>query len=275
MASKKALAVLALGGLALAGYAAAASSGSLPDDVDLGLGANAKCAAGPPGADERAVEARVELCARHGKPMGMPAFREDNGTVQGKWVGFGVDSAAGTLTGFTSRGPMADAVVFRSVALGGSLQEEMARGGWAAQAGGLRVLALDAPNAFLAIANTGNDTRTVTFTVADGIAVADLPDAVSGPNATGVVLSAGGHQAALRLARGATDTVQGQVVTVTLPKDGAAVFHVRGFPRLLEQELRGVHHAAHERHGRGPPGPPPPPPGGEAQSDAEESAPEA
>jgi hypothetical protein len=286
--SNKALAMAAVAGLALAGYAGAASAGLLPDGADMGMGVNAKCARGAAEADERSAEARVALCEKHGRKMHLPPFRDEDGTIVGKWVSFVPDNATGTIADFTSRGPFADALVFERIDLEPDVELASALKGpaWLARGGGVQAVVLDAPNAFLALRNRGDGTETVTFTVAEGIALAPLKDDQTGDE-RGVLLSKDGHEAVLRLHRNATASIDGQDVTVTLPPDSGVAFHIRGYPRLLEHEWHAMQRMA-ERHERGdrdgvrgdrardarglPPGErADPPPGGDAQGDVVEA----
>ena len=273
--STQLLAALAVGGLALAGYAGAASQGLLPESIDMGLGANKRC--------ERAAEVSPELaercaalqangrgalrrcevadddaqglaekCARlrdHAKgrpgPRGpgfpeLPPFRLDrvNGTVEGKWVSFSVDGASATITDYTSHGPFADAVIFDAIVATNSDEDGMrARGPlWVGHEGALVAAAFNAPNAFFAAKNFGEDSTTLTFDVADGIGLEETE--------RGIVLSRDGHKALLAPRNNATASLAGDVVTVTLGEGDAVVFAIEGYPRILEGEVKVLRHLA-------------------------------
>jgi hypothetical protein len=233
--SKKALALVAVAGLALAGYAGAASAGLLPDGADMGLGANAKCARGlPDQAAEPAVENRLQLCERHHRKVGMPAFTQDGSSIDGKWVSFTEAPERGAILDYTSIGPFSEAVLFTSIEIGEGNYTSMIHGpAWMARGDGLVALVLNAPNAFLVVHNRADDARTVTFTVADGIDVA-LEDR----NGTQVVvLTKDDHAAWIKIRGDGALSVDGQVVTATLEKGSTVGFAIKGYPRLLAHEL--------------------------------------
>lgn len=270
--STQLLALVAVSGLALAGYAGAASEGLLPEGMDLGLGATKRCERaanvsaeaaercaallerGGRGAAKRceraddSAQGLAERCAamrdhakqrQGGKPgMDAPPFRVENGTVEGKWVSFTVDGASATITGFTSHGPFADAVLFDSIASSLNGNDSMrARGPlWVGHEGRLVAAAFNAPNAFLAVKNYADEAVTLTFDVGGGIAVEQ--------GERGVVLSHDGHEALLAPRNNATLSLSGDVVTATLGKGDAVVFAIEGYPRLLAHEVQALRHVA-------------------------------
>lgn len=282
--SRKALALVAVSGLVLAGYASAASAGLLPESVDMGMGKAARCQRADANADNSVMERCQEPRKRHardgggedrrhpGKP-GLAPFRVENGTVEGKWVSFQVDGANGALLDYTSKGPFADAVVFDRVAVSPVSDEDgmRVRGPlWVGKEGKVGAASFNAPNAFLGVRNFGDETATVTYDLGAGIAAEQ--------GERGIVLTRDGHKAGLLQRGNATLTLDGEVVTATLGKGDAVVFAIDGYPRLLHHEARALHMLAklwQERRAAEPgaePAPEPLPPEAEAEVGAEASA---
>lgn len=279
--STQLLALVAVSGLALAGYAGAASQGLLPEGMDMGLGATKRCeraanvsaevaercatllerGRGAAKRCERAddsAQGLQERCAemrdhakqgRRGpgdKPgLQAPPFRVENGTVEGKWVSFTVDGATATITGYTSHGPFADAVLFDSIASSLNGEDGMRVRGplWVGHEGRLVAAAFNAPNAFLAAKNYADEVVTLTFDVGDGIALEQ--------GERGVVLSHDNNKALLAPRGNATLSLSGDVVTATLGKGDAVVFAIEGYPRLLEHEVQVLRHIARAWEQRG------------------------
>lgn len=224
----KVLALLAVAGLAVAGVAAAVGAGWVKDPAQ-GL--------------ERILE------GGHGHAM--RGFHAVNGTVAGQWVRFTPDAANGTLAGFASRGPWAEAPLFERIALKPNpLAGAEPRGRlWGSLHGDLRIGVLDMPAAPFAVHNAGASPATVAFDAAPGVAVTALP------NGTGARLAMDGHQAELRALGGATVNVTGSRVVATLPQDGAVTF---GIPDYFPPHSGGAgphgfggHHGWRSAHGWG------------------------
>jgi hypothetical protein len=149
------------------------------------------------------------------------------GKVEGPWVSFVADNASDALTAFTARGPWADGVVFDRIQFpaGTLATAAIACHAWDTS-GDLRVVSRDAPGAPLTLRNAGSAAQTVTLTAPTGVALAALP------NGTGVTLTLNGHEGVLRVARGATASIAGQAITLTLPKRSGAEFHLQPQGRM-------------------------------------------
>lgn len=240
--SNKTLALVAVAGLAIAGYASAASSGLLPQGIDMGMGMQKRCerAASPEGEAAEKCQARGMHAQRGGHGQGFaPPFRVANGTLDGKWVSFQVDGAQDSLLAYTSKGPLADVVVFDRVTVSpGSDEDGMRHRGalWVGHEGSVVAAAFNAPNAFLALKNLGAETATVTFDLGDALA-AEAKD-------RGILLTHDGHRAGLMPRGNATLSLADGVVTATLGHGDAVVFAIEGFPRILEHEVKVLRHIA-------------------------------
>lgn len=255
--SNKVLALVAVAGLALAGYASAASVGLLPEGADLGMGKSKRCERADADAEGAPLAACAEDRARHGKGTGMerrdarrgpegpgphhgpPPFRMANGTVEGQWVRFQVDEATASLRDYASRGPFADTVVFDRVQLSRDSEDDgmRIRGPlWLGKEGRVFAASFNAPNALLGVKNTGAEAVTVTFDVADGIA-AEAAE-------RGVNLTHDGKTAFLRVRGNGTLALAGDVVTATLGEGDAVVFAIEGHPRMLHHQVKVLQHIA-------------------------------
>lgn len=197
------------------------------------------------GAKECRKAAREAFLARR-LAQHWPKFREENGTIEGRFVSF--EARDGALANFTVSGGFASTRLFDSIRLDGAEATRSATRGAAFALGerGAGLVAVNAPNAaWFAGAREGG---TLVVDVADGLAVTPIRGEDGALRA--VAIESGEHRAVLKAKGNATLTVEGDVITVALGKNGGAGFAIEGYPRLLAFEKRLVREAVEDGKGR-------------------------
>lgn len=246
------LVTVVVGGLLLAGAGVAAAQ-NLSANATARAEAKASCEPYRESGDRDALRecvkasgagrGRLARAAHRGAP-----FETDGDLVTGKWVSFRVDAAGGALVDFTSRGPMADAVVFDRVSVArhdAASAEAGARGGvFGVRDGSFDLRVVNAPSAGLFLRTAlGN---VVTFDPAEGVTLELVTDE-SGNAMTARVLR-DGHAASIRLTgEGALALADDGRLVATLGEGAGLRFHVDGHPpQGPGHGPRGLH-----RDGRG------------------------
>lgn len=169
-----------------------------------------------------------------------PKFRKEDGAIEGRFVSF--EARDGALANFTVSGGFASTRLFDSIRVAGldASAGEVRGAAYALGERGAGLVALNAPNAAWFAQAKGGPGGEIVVDVADGLTISPLRE---GDGTLRAVAIENGEQRAVLKAKGdATVTVDGDVITITLGKNGGAGFAIEGYPRLLAFEKRALRH---------------------------------
>lgn len=230
--ANRTVAVLAVVGLLAAG---AGTAYALSEDANARAATlREECQAWREAGDREAFRDCVKdaLGRRHARPHGRPPFTYENGTVDGRWVTFEV-ADDGAIEDYAVKGGFATTVLFDRVALDADTEDAVRGPVYVAKGDGVGLLAFNAPNAAL-VAGSRTEETTLVLDVADDLAIEETDRGVR-------ILGDDEHAARLVLKGNATADVDGDTITVTLPRGSGVAFAIEGYPRVAHAEKRALH----------------------------------